>query len=150
MVMVRDTTTGGNFEAIVKACIGRSCQKNELQAYEQRFVGGKPGGGRHKIDYELVSLRDENIRGLVSCKKQGTSGTAQEKVAYEVIKLLHTMEQDQRYRHAWLVLGGNGWSQDIKQFLRNEIQKWIPELQKKRLTIILSTDELMDADISLG
>jgi len=147
--MVRDTTTGGNFENIVKVCIDRSCQKNGLEAFEQRTVGGKPGGGKHRVDYELVAIGNENIRGLVSCKKQGTSGTAQEKVAYEVIKLLHTMEQDQRYRHAWLVLGGNGWSADIKQFLRTEIQKWIPELQKGRLTIILSTDELMDADISL-
>jgi len=77
--MVRDTTTGGNFENIVKVCIDRSCQKNGLEAFEQRTVGGKPGGGKHRVDYELVAIGNENIRGLVSCKKQGTSGTAQER-----------------------------------------------------------------------
>ena len=147
--MARDTTTGGNFEEIVKLCIDRSCQRNGLTAFPQRTVGTKPGGGKHRVDYELVAIRDENIRGLVSCKKQGTSGTAQEKVAYEVIKLLHTMAEDQRYRHAWLVLGGTGFSADIKQFLRTEIVKWVPALKEGRLTIVLSTDDLMATEITL-
>jgi hypothetical protein len=147
--MTRDTTTGDNFEDIVKLCIEKSCKKNGLVSYKGRFVGEKPGGGRHKIDHELVSLTDENCRGLVSCKKQGTSGSAQEKVAYEVIKLLHLMKQDQRYRHAWLVLGGTGFSADIKEFLRNDIYDWIPALRKGQLTIVLSTDELMGTDINL-
>ena len=147
--MARDTTTGDNFERITKLCIERSCQANGIDVNGQKFVGGKPGGGRHKIDYELVLKSNEDIRGLVSCKKQGVGGTAQEKVAYEVIKLLHAMSEDQRYRKAWLILGGNGWSPDIREFLRTEIQKWVPALNEGRLKIIFSTDELMATDFSL-
>lgn len=147
--MSRDTTTGGNFEEIVKLCIKRSCQKNGLEAHPQKFVGLKPGGGRHRVDWELISLKDENIRGLVSCKTQNTSGSADEKVAYEVIKLLYLMHNDQRYKHAWIVLGGIGWNDNVRNFLRNEIQNWIPELKKGRLTFILSTDELMATDLTL-
>ena len=101
------------------------------------------------MDYELISLENENIRGLVSCKTQNTSGSADEKVAYEVIKLLYLMEQDQRYKHAWIVLGGVAWRDEVRNFLRNEIQHWIPELKKGRLTFVLSTDELMATDLSL-
>jgi len=147
--MPRDTTTGDNFERITNLCIERSCQANGIEVFPQKFVGSKPGGGRHRIDYELVLKSNENRRGLVSCKKQGTSGTAQEKVAYEVIKLLHTMAEDQRYAKAWLILGGNGWSADIREFLRSEIQRWIPALNEGRLTFIFSTDDLMATNFSL-
>jgi hypothetical protein len=147
--MYRDTTTGANFETIVSACIARSCQKNGLEAYPQRFVGQKPGGGRHRVDYELVSKDNENVRGLVSCKNQNTSGSADEKIAYEVIKLLYTMEHDQRYRHAWLVLGGVGWSDNVRNFLRSEIHKWIPAVDRGKLTFVLSSDELMVVNFTL-
>ena len=147
--MTRDTTTGGNFEAIVKACIDRSCTKNGLEAFPQRFVGLKPGGGRHRVDYELVSVANPEVRGLVSCKTQNTSGSADEKVAYEVIKLLFAMKEDQRYKHAWIVLGGIGWNDNVRNFLSSEIQHWIPELKNGRLTFVLSTDALMTTDLSL-
>jgi hypothetical protein len=147
--MSRDTTTGSNFEDIVKLCIERSCKKNRLEAHRQKFVGMKPGGGRHRVDYELISLENENVRGLVSCKTQNHSGSADEKVAYEVIKLLYLMQQDQRYKHAWIVLGGIGWKQEVRNFLSDEIHHWIPELQKGRLTFVLSTDELMATDLCL-
>jgi hypothetical protein len=51
---------------------------------------------------------DPNSRGLISCKFQGTSGTAEEKMAYEVIKLLHAMKMDTRYKKSWIIMGGEG------------------------------------------
>ena len=90
--MARDTTTGGAYEEIVETCLKRASKKNGFDAFPQRNVGLKPNGGSHRIDWELVDQADDNIRGLVSCKYQGTSGTAEEKIAYEVIKYLEKPE----------------------------------------------------------
>lgn len=146
--MTRDTTTGSHFENIVESVIKRSCEKYNLIANPQVFVGYKPGGGRHKIDWEIIDKNDENIRGLISCKTQNTSGTAEEKLVYEVIKLLHAMKIDSRYRHSWIVLGGVGWSHSMKNFIEKDLQKWIPEC-KEKITIYLSTDSLLTHEIKL-
>lgn len=144
---IRDTTTGSNYEAIIESCIKRSCEKNNLKAIGQSFVGIKPGGGRHRVDWEIVDNLDENIRGLVSCKYQGTSGTAEEKMAYEVIKLLHAMELDSRYKKSWIIMGGEGWSPGMREFIKNHLSSWIPEM--KESVIILTTDEIINRGISL-
>jgi hypothetical protein len=146
--MVRDTTTGSAFEGVIEAAIKRSCEKFNMNANSQVNIGEKPGGGKHRIDWELVDKDDDNLRGLVSCKTQSTSGTAEEKIAYEVIKLLHTMKIDSRYHHAWIVLGGTGWSHSMKKFVQNELIHWVPAMEN-RVTIYMSTDELVSKGISL-
>jgi hypothetical protein len=146
--MVRDTTTGSAFEGVIEAAIKRSCEKFNMNANSQVNIGEKPGGGKHRIDWELVDKDDDNLRGLVSCKTQSTSGTAEEKIAYEVIKLLHTMKIDSRYHHAWIVLGGTGWSHSMKKFVQNELRHWVPAMEN-RVTIYMSTDELVSKGISL-
>ena len=94
---MRDTTTGSDYENIVELCIKRSCERNKLEARSQSVIGKKPGGGKHRVDWEIYKLDNPNIRGLISCKFQSTSGTAEEKIAYEVIKLLHAMKIGSRY-----------------------------------------------------
>jgi hypothetical protein len=146
--MVRDTSTGSEFERIIESVIRRSCEKNNLVAHSQVTIGNKPGGGKHRIDWEVVDKENENIRGLVSCKSQNTSGTAEEKVAYEVIKILHSMKIDSRYVHAWIILGGTGWSHSMRKFIENDLIEWVPAM-KNKVTIYMSTDELMTKGISL-
>ena len=146
-MMVRDTTTGGDYEKIIETTIKRSCQMNKLKAEPQIFVGVKPGGGRHRIDWEISEIDNPNIRGLVSCKIQNTSGTAEEKLAYEVINLLHTMETDHRYVHAWIIMGGTGWSPSMKKFIEKELILWIPRMENK-ISIYTTTDELVTKGIS--
>lgn len=143
----RDTTTGSAYESIIEQCVKRSCEKYGLDARSQQIIGTKPGGGNHRIDYELISRSDANLRGLLSCKIQNTSGTAEEKIAYEVIKLLHAMKVDTRYKRAWIVMGGSGWSNGIKNFVNQELVTWIPEMRNK--VVILTTDELITREISL-
>ena len=47
---------------------------------------------------------------LVSLKWQQTSGTAEQKVPFEVICLAEAIRSSEgRYRKAYLVLGGGGW-----------------------------------------
>ena len=66
----RDTTTGSNYEAIIEMCIKRSCEKNNLEAISQANIGIKPGGGKHRVDWEIIDKQDPNSRGLISCKYQ--------------------------------------------------------------------------------
>ena len=145
--MTRDTTTGKHYEDIVETCIKRASGKNNFKALPQQNVGLKPNQGSHRIDWELISLSNENVRGLISCKYQGTSGTAEEKIAYEVIKLLYTMKIDERYKHGWIVMGGEGWSSGMKRFVKEELPFWIPAMVGK--ITIFSTDQLINADIKL-
>ena len=144
----RDTTTGSNYEAIIEMCIKRSCEKNDLEAISQATIGIKPGGGKHRVDWEIIDKSDPNSRGLISCKYQGTSGTAEEKMAYEVIKLLYTMKMDSRYKKSWIIMGGEGWSTGMREFINNHLSDWIPAMQNK--VSILTTDQLINSDLSLS
>jgi hypothetical protein len=147
MISKRDTTTGSNYEQIIELCLKRSCEKNKLTALPQVFVGLKPGGGKHRVDWEVFRNDDPEFRGLISCKFQKSSGTAEEKIAYEVIKLLHTMAIDGRYKKSWIVMGGDGWSSGMKLFVREDLPKWIPGM--KNQVYILNTDEFINSEITL-
>lgn len=146
--MARDTTTGSDYEAVIRSCIERSCRKNGMSAISQKIIGEKPGGGKHRVDWELTSLVDSDIRGLVSCKFQKTSGTAEEKIAYEVIKLLYAMKINFKYRHSWIILGGEGWSPGIKKFAQKEIFFWIPQMEDR--IEVLTTEQLLTNGINLS
>lgn len=144
---MRDTTTGSDYEEIVKLCIKRSCERNKLEAKSQSVVGQKPGGGKHRVDWEIYRLDNPSIRGLISCKFQSSSGTAEEKLAYEVIKLLHSMKTDKRFVKSWIIMGGDGWSQGMRVFAKDELSQWIPEMHGK--VEIITTDQLINADLSI-
>jgi hypothetical protein len=143
----RDTTTGSNYESIIEMCIKRSCEKNELTAIPQATVGDKPGGGKHRVDWEIYRISNPDFRGLISCKFQGTSGTAEEKIAYEVIKLLYSMKMDPRYKKSWIIMGGEGWSSGMRGFVNNHLSEWIPAMENK--VEILTTDQLISANLQI-
>lgn len=69
-------------------------------------VGTRPGGGRHMAD--AVAEKDGQ-RWLISMKWQQTSGTAEQKVPFEVISLSEVVPLG-NYTGAYLVLGGPGWT----------------------------------------
>lgn len=145
---MRDTTTGSDYEDIVELCIKRACERNGLKATPQITIGQKPGGGNHRVDWEIYKVENAKIRGLISCKFQSTSGTAEEKIAYEVIKLLHAMEKDQRYIKSWIIMGGSGWSSGMRRFVNSELSYWIPQM--KNCVQILTTDELINHNLTLS
>jgi hypothetical protein len=146
--MMRDTTTGSNYESIIQLCIKRACERNGLKATPQVIIGQKPGGGNHRVDWEITKLDNSQLRGLISCKFQGTSGTAEEKIAYEVIKLLHAMDKDLRYIKSWIIMGGSGWSNGMREFINKDLSYWIPQMKNK--VQILTTDELINYDLNLS
>jgi hypothetical protein len=51
---------------------------------KQVLIGSRPGGGRHKVDLVAEKCGDEF---LISMKWQQSSGTAEQKVPFEIICL---------------------------------------------------------------
>lgn len=71
----------------------------------QQHIGDRFGGGRHFVD---VVAEKNGLKYLVSLKWQQVSGTAEQKVPFEVICLADAVRQG-TYDKAYLVLGGEGW-----------------------------------------
>ena len=71
----------------------------------QQHIGDRFGGGRHFVD---VVAEKNGLKYLVSLKWQQVSGTAEQKVPFEVICLADAISQG-TYDKACLVLGGEGW-----------------------------------------
>jgi len=98
----RDTGTGTVLEQMVLPALQRGGYTHEKQVN----IGTRPGGGRHFVD--AVAEKDGR-KWLVSLKWQQVSGTAEQKVPFEVICLAEAVLSD-GYEAAYLVLGGEGWT----------------------------------------
>ncbi len=101
---VRDTRTGNVLENMVLHAL-------ELGGYAlrpQQEIGLRPGGRKHKVD--AIAQKDARTL-LVSVKWQQVSGTAEQKVPFEVICLAEAVRKsDGGFDKAYLVLGGEGWT----------------------------------------
>jgi hypothetical protein len=75
------------------------------QARTQVKTGARPGGGPHHVD---AFAEKDGDRILISLKWQQTSGTAEQKVPFEVMCLADAVREHLAER-AYLVLGGMGW-----------------------------------------
>ena len=98
----RNTTTGSVLEQMVLPALQRGGYACETQV----GIGNRPGGRRHIVD--AVAEKGGRI-WLISMKWQQVSGTAEQKVPFEVISLAEPVLSG-RYEGAYLVLGGPGWS----------------------------------------
>jgi len=108
----RDTRTGAVLEAMIIPALERGGYKWEKQV----TVGTRPNGRRHKVDVIAYSNTDEKY--LISLKWQQTSGTAEQKVPFEVICLADAILNCKgEYSKAYLVLGGEGWT--LREFYIN-------------------------------
>lgn len=101
----RDTTTGLVFERMIPEALKHGGYD---VAKPKEPIGQRLGGGRHFVD--LVATKDgESI--LVSLKWQQTSGTAEQKIPYEVMCLADAIASSQgKIVRGYVVLGGDGWS----------------------------------------
>lgn len=68
-------------------------------------IGTRLGGGAHAVD---IVAEKAGAVFLVSMKWQQVSGTAEQKVPFEVICLEEALKTG-RFQRAYLVLGGDGW-----------------------------------------
>lgn len=76
----RDTSTGGVLEAMVLPALTRGGYTYQTQ----QSIGQRFGGGKHIVD---VIAEKNGAKYLVSLKWQQVSGTAEQKVPFEVICL---------------------------------------------------------------
>ena len=117
----RNTRTGGVLEQMMLPALNQGGYSYNTQV----VIGKRPGGGKHKIDL-LAQKNGDSF--LISMKWQQSSGTAEQKVPFEIISLTEILlNHPEKYKCAYLVLGGNGWTLrdfyiggGLKKYLRNE------------------------------
>lgn len=108
----RDTTTGKVLEDMVLPPLRKGGYTTELQ----KTIGKRFGRGRHVVDIVATCLSGEKI--LISLKWQQVSGTAEQKVPFELICLTEALNLSKGgYARAYIVLGGSGWA--FKEFFVN-------------------------------
>ena len=100
----RDTGTGDVLEKMVLP----SLERGGYECIKRTDVGKRPAGGKHIVD--AIAIKD-NQKVLISLKWQQVSGTAEQKIPYEIICLLKALKDNAGiYSKAYLVLGGEGWT----------------------------------------
>jgi hypothetical protein len=98
----RGTGTGGVLEKMILPALDGGGYRYSVQVK----LGKRLGCGSHVVDI----IAEKNGRAiLVSLKWQQVSGTAEQKVPFEVICLIEALESG-RFDKAYVVLGGEGWS----------------------------------------
>lgn len=97
------TRTGGVLEDMVLPALRHGGYDCQVQAN----VGKRLGLGAHKVD--CIASKDSRSV-LISVKWQQVSGTAEQKVPFEIICLLDALDANiGSYAKAYVVLGGEGW-----------------------------------------
>lgn len=100
--MSRNTRTGSVLERMVLPALEQGGYAYRVQAK----LGKRFGIGGHVVD----AVAEKNGKQfLISMKWQQVSGTAKQKVPFEVICLLEAIENGP-FEKAYLVLGGEGWT----------------------------------------
>ena len=99
--MSRNTTTGLVLERMVLPAL----EQGGYSYKAQTKLGQRFGVSSHVVD--AVAEKDGK-QILISVKWQQVSGTAEQKVPFEVMCLLEAIEVGP-YEKAYLVLGGEGW-----------------------------------------
>jgi hypothetical protein len=58
------------------------------------------------------------------------------------------MKVDSRFKKSWIIMGGEGFSSGMREFVNSHLMEWIPEMRGK--ISILTTDQLINTDLKLG
>jgi hypothetical protein len=96
------TRTGGVLERMILPALDQGGYTYETQV----LLGRRLGLSKHVVD---AVARKDGRSVLISLKWQQVSGTAEQKVPFEIICLLEALQTGQ-YEKAYLVLGGEGWT----------------------------------------
>jgi hypothetical protein len=125
--MTGNTRTGGVLEAMILPALDRGGYNHRAQVN----IGDRLGCGRHVVD--AVAEKDGRSI-LVSVKWQQVSGTAEQKVPFEVICLLDALERG-AFAKAFLVLGGEGWK--LRQlYVTGGLNRFIPSAERVEIVTL--------------
>lgn len=111
----RDTRTGGVLEQMILPALTKGGYSYKTQVN----IGTRTGGGKHYVDVVAEDKDGQTI--LISLKWQQVSGTAEQKVPFEVISLADAILHGSANK-AYLVLGGAGWKLR-EYFTGNELKE---------------------------
>ncbi len=100
------TRTGTGQELMIESLL----DFNHYDYQKQVFIGKQLFNNRYKADFVV------NNSIIISLKWQQVAGTAEQKVIYEIASLIKIIEND-NFKKAYLVIGGNGFSQNAKEYL---------------------------------
>ncbi len=106
------TRTGTGQELMIESLL----EFNHYDYQKQVFIGKQLFNNRYKADFVV----DHSI--IISLKWQQVAGTAEQKVIYEIASLIKIIEND-NFKKAYVVIGGNGFSQNAKEYLFSQEHK---------------------------
>jgi hypothetical protein len=132
-----NTDSGPSFKSVVGEILGG---KGGLRVVRNADLGGV-SGVRGKFDFRLSAAGEFRRYAVMSCRSQTVGGTAQEKVPFEVIRMLRLMRADENCVRGWLVLGGTGWGEGVLRFFRLELGDYLVGMRGR--VVVISTDELL-------
>lgn len=96
--MARNTRTGRVLEQMILPSLGHG----GYDFVEQVNIGSRPAGRKHIVD---VVANKAGEKFLISLKNQEVGGTAEEKVPWEVICLIHAIQNSsEQFKKAYIVL----------------------------------------------
>ena len=114
--MARNTRTGAVLEAMVLPALEMGGYSIERQVR----LSDRLGGGRH---YGDIMAQKDGCRIIISLKWQQSSGTAEQKVPYELMCLADVLSRNEDVHKAYIVFGGDGWTKD--SFFLGELNDWV-------------------------
>jgi hypothetical protein len=142
---VKRSGNGAAYEAAVIAFLQGADRARRFDLFEQRPIPRRRDGKPYIADIELVGKTDSTLRGLISCKYQRATGTAEEKLYAEADHLAHVLRANGGlYRKAWLSVAGRGWSDGFCDHLAAFVADAYP-CEAGRICIV-DTDELFSVD----
>jgi len=101
--MARNTRTGAVLESMILPSLTQGGYTHHIGVN----IGTRLGGGSHLID--VIAEKASRLY-LISLKWQQVSGTAEQKIPFEVLCLMESIQTNQgKFSKAYLVLGGPGW-----------------------------------------
>ena len=125
------TRTGTGQEIMIESLL----KYNNYNYEKQIFIGSQLFNNRYKADFVI------NDSIIVSLKWQQVPGTAEQKVIYEIASLIKIIRESDKYRMAYLVIGGNGFSVNAKEYLFN--QKYADILKDGNLVRSISVEDFI-------
>jgi len=107
----KGTRTGTNMERMIAAALGFNNYSFEKQVY----IGQQLFGNRYKADF-IVNDK------IISLKWQQVSGTAEQKIIYEIATLIKIIDgSGGRFTKAYIVYGGNGFSPGALNYMQHNM-----------------------------
>jgi hypothetical protein len=100
----------------------RNLEKFSDDVQSNRVIGHRPHGPAYKATHTFT------IKGTsyaVVSKFQNTTGSVDFKLPYEVISLAHSVETNNEIQKGFLVLGGQGYSKGMLNFVLNNLHDWL-------------------------